>query len=93
VLVDAPRQQFERRHALAAADDLAVALGRQAIARQAEPRVGRIGLHVERLHRGGIVRDEQRPVVLLESTVSSVRRSRRPTRRPCPVVQRFTASL
>src|SRR5262249_5406363 len=34
VLVDAAREELEVRHALAAADDLAVALGRETVARQ-----------------------------------------------------------
>src|SRR5262249_41634059 len=60
--VDAPCELLERGHALAAPDDLAVALRRQTVARQAEPRIGGIGLHVESLHLRGIVGHEDRAV-------------------------------
>src|SRR5215471_142838 len=47
VLVDAPRQQIEARHALAAADDLAVALGGEAVARQDRKSTRLNSSHVE----------------------------------------------
>src|SRR5437762_1771830 len=51
--------------ALAAADDLAVALGREAVVVQHRARIGRILLHVKRLHRFRIVVDEHGTIVLL----------------------------
>src|SRR5882672_7774426 len=46
---------------LAAADDLAVALGREAVVVEHGTRIGRILLHIEGLHSLRIVVDENRP--------------------------------
>src|SRR5436190_8474680 len=65
MLLDA---RFEPRQivlALAAADDLAVPLGRENVDAEGEPRVGRIRLHVERLRRERIAVDHDRPVEFL----------------------------
>ena len=51
VLLDALHQQVVVVEALAAADDLAVALGRQHVDAQRAIGLRRIGLHVERLDR------------------------------------------
>ena len=51
--------------ALPAADDLAVALGREHVDAQRDARIGGIGLHVERLELDRIAVDEHRPVELL----------------------------
>src|SRR5258705_2467542 len=51
--------------ALAAADDLAIALRREAVVVEHGPRIGRVLLHIESLHALRVVVDEHRPVVLL----------------------------
>ena len=87
VLLDALQQQVEVVQALAAADDLAVALGRQHVDAQRAIGLVRIRLHVERLHRRRVVRDADRPVELLATAPS---RRCRPGRcrtgraAPCP---------
>ena len=65
VLLDALQQQVEIVEALAAADDLAVAFGREHVDAQRLVGLLRVGLHVERLHRGRVVRDADRAVELL----------------------------
>src|SRR5438270_2122627 len=51
--------------ALAAADDLAVALRREAVVVEHGARIGRVLLHIESLHGLRIIVNEDRPVVLL----------------------------
>src|SRR3954467_6679068 len=51
VLLDAPQQEIVIVDALAAADDLAIPLGRQQVEAEHHVRVLRIGLHVEGLER------------------------------------------
>ena len=85
VLLDPLQQQIVVVEALAAADDLAVAFGREHV--DAERDVGPlgIGLHVERLDRGRIAVHQHRPVELLRRSRSRPgRRSRRPTRTAGP---------
>ena len=64
VLLDAALQQLVARHALRAADDFAVALGRQHVDAEREVRVLRVGLHVEGLHRGRVAMHHDRAVEL-----------------------------
>jgi hypothetical protein len=54
VVLDALLQQFVGGNALRAADDLAVALGREDVDAECVLGVVRVGLHVERLHCRGI---------------------------------------
>ena len=85
LLLDAARQQLERGHALAAADDLAVALRGQAVAGEAEPGVRGVGLHVEGLDRAP--GSSSRTAAWRTAARAPSRpapRSRRPTRRRCP---------
>ncbi len=62
---DAPQQQFGIVDSLAAADDLAIAFGREHIHAQRDFRPIRIGRHVERLDRGRETIHHDGPVELL----------------------------
>ena len=68
------QQQLVRRHALRAADDLAVTLGREHVHAQRQFRPLRIRLHVKRLHLRGIAVHHHRPVELRRD-ISLVRRA------------------
>ena len=64
MVLDALLQQLVGGDALRAADDLAVAFGREDVHAERVLRIVRIGLHVEGLHRGGIAVHHDRPVEL-----------------------------
>ena len=65
LLLDPREQPVVVVLALRAADDLAVALRRQAVVVEHGPGIVGVLLHVERLDVLGVVEDEDRPVVLL----------------------------
>ena len=62
---DAGREHLEIVLALAPADDLAVAFGCQHVDAQRQPRIGRIGLHVEGLRGRRIAVHQDRPIEAL----------------------------
>src|ERR1035437_2647804 len=64
VLVNPRQQLLVRSHALRAADDLAISLGREHVHAERDLRIVRVRLHVERLHLDGITMDHHRSIEL-----------------------------